>query len=205
MFRPTMPTCVILITCRLVGNRATRSLHDFSTDCAHGAQLEMSYTANPGDNIPEGQSFHWIQRVHTWGGFCGWSGGNQIDCTQGPYYYDPNEDLSIAARGHPETWFLDAPQNGCGAFGQSCPGDQCPAPCDWGAGFWTFIAYGTPSASDTGTLTVYDGVFWGFQATCVPEASTSVLFIVGLLVLLFRRRASASVRSNKLRLFQSAQ
>ncbi len=154
-----------------------------SGHCSHGAELMMWYEEGPDDpDIPDDQSFHWIQRFFDWGGYCGYTEAphDVIDCTQGPYYLDPAEEASAVTNGHPYSYYLDAPQAGCIFHGDSCPGDHCPGPCNWGADVWTYIAFGTIGASGTGTMTVYEGISWGFTANCVPVPEPSALLICGM-------------------------
>jgi hypothetical protein len=166
-----------------------------NTHCTHGAELCMWYEPNKATdpNIP-GQDFHWIQRFYDWGGYCGYTTAPHdiIDCTLGPYYYDPGEVNNIVATGHPAIWYLDAPESGCWYDGDrpasSCLADKCPGPCYWGADVWTYLAYGTPGANGTGTMHIYDGIQWGFDAKCVPEPATVLLLGLGSLALLRRRR-----------------
>jgi hypothetical protein len=40
----------------------------------------------------------------------------------------------------------------------------------------------------TKTLTIYDGVWWGFQASTVPEPSTWILLLMGCGIVGFVRR-----------------
>ena len=166
--------------------------------CAHGAELEMWFEPDLTDPVfdfgdPK-LDLHWIQRFEDWGGYCGYTTAphDVIDCTAGPYYFDPAEETSISGKRTETYWYLDAPQAGCWFHGHSCPGAHCPGNCKWGANVWTYLAIGTAGATGTGTMTVYDGVSWGFTAECkyIPAPGAVLLCGIGIAVVgcLRRRR-----------------
>jgi len=149
-------------------------------DCWGGAMLALRY-----DIVPPDPTIHWIQVIRT-------------DCPgrfgKAKGYDEPNTDyyqyLDIA--GNPKSpfysgemtgaagsrWFIDVPGRRC------CGGcDVCGGTCHFEA--QVFACTGNLALKQ---LTIYDdGVWWGFNVSCVPEPATLSLTLLGALSALRRR------------------
>lgn len=136
-----------------------------------GATLALTY--QPAGDDPSGVDVHWIQVINTnapigsqakydAGGGYKWYLDNDLD-TSNPFY-----DFSYDTAG--DTWFLDGPHR----FPKA----------DWEAQI--FVATGDLLNN---TITIYDGVWWGFEVTAIPEPTTMFLLGSGLVGLVgFRRK-----------------
>ena len=146
-----------------------------------GAHLELDYTPEAGG--PAVADVHWIQAIWTndplsnygarvYGEYSIYIDNYGNDA--GNPYYDAMTDYPA------QDWFGDTPSRQCDA---ACPCSR--SRYDWEA--QVFLATGDLEAK---TLTLYeDGVWWGFELTCVPVPSAVFLGAMGLsLVGLLRRR-----------------
>lgn len=164
--------------------------------CMHGAQLEMTFKPTLDDfelrdTLLPGGTFYWLQLVASAGSYCvSWT-GSRVDRTVGPYYYDPGELQHIHDVGRPEFWFFDAPQDGCRAHDDTC-GGRCPEKDGeyWQRDYSTYLALGTPGAAGTGTMLLFEGIHWGYQAACVPGPGTFATVLAAAAIVTLPRQRS---------------
>ena len=153
--------------------------------CSHGVELRMWFEPDYRDPIFDfadpAYDVHWIQRFEDDGQYCGYTDAprDRIDHRgSGPYYWTPTDESSISSTLSQSYWFLDPPESGCYFHGDSCPGPFCPGlGHSWSAKVWTYLAIGTPGGQGTGTMTIYDGVEWGFSASCQPIPAPGALLL----------------------------
>ncbi|MBN1909214.1 MAG: hypothetical protein JW818_05705 [Pirellulales bacterium] len=142
-----------------------------SAECYGGAHFRVEY--KPQGNDPT--DIHWIQAIYTncaldhgktngydaGGGYWEYLDNAETPDTN-PFYDNDPPDPATA------TEFLDIPS-------RYCPQHECPpcgGTCDWEA--QVFIATWDEAAS---TITVYeDGIWWGFNLSCVPEPSSFIMW-----------------------------
>lgn len=164
-----------------VTNRHGTTYPGTAEGCIGGAVLDLNY-----DVVPPNPAMRWIQVIRTdaptpHGQANGYdepgtdyyqyidNGGNPA----GDPFYDPVHTAG-------SDWFIDTPWREC-----ACP--PCNFNCDWEAQL--FMATGDPQ---THTLTIYDdGVWWGFDFSCIPEPSTLFLLLAAVAGLSARRRPAA--------------
>lgn len=153
--------------------------------CWHGVDIDMWYEPGAGDPVPTAtKKYYWIQRFISEGTGCGYTPDDVIDASDDDNPYYPVRWHT--AGGTDYARLLDEPVIGCQFWGQTCGqvgGDaahDCPDPCRWGAKVESYLAFGTVGGAATGTVAVYEGVNWGFTATCVPEP---ISFMSGLIAL----------------------
>lgn len=145
-----------------------------------GAAIGLGYDPDPsaGSNDPSGVGVHWLQVIHTNNPLdLAWAQANGVNAGGGYYNYiddqgnpafDPYYDTQAAAN---TTDFVDRPSRNLGTN------------IDWQA--QVFIATETLNnpldRSQGGTLTLYDGVWWGFTLVApVPEPASILLAGCGL-------------------------
>ncbi len=156
--------------------------------CTHGAELLLWLTNPP--ELEQSESWMWLQIAQDRGTFClrpRNDGRAYLDSDNGtPFYYSDEEIRAFTspAWNRPQTWFFDAAEDGC-FFRELVCGGACPAPDHWSIGFSLVL---TKFNSATSTVTVFDGIHWGFQADCVPEPGTVALMFAGLGLLTWRIR-----------------
>lgn len=147
-----------------------------------GAIFGLTYQPNIADGDPSGNDVHWINVYNT-------NNPSDFDIANGHnagggYYSTLDNDGNPA--GNPfydpigtagNDWFLDIPWD--------------PLSPGYDTEFQTFIATGDLTAH---TLTIYDGVWWGYETKPIPEPATVLLLGPGLgvLALLRKRRPKLS-------------
>lgn len=127
--------------------------------CRHGAQLSLHYNRFDGDPL----DLRWIQ-VYTETGDAG-SHVNEVDGKGdlSPGYFNPSDDPNRYVYVHDTGGLL---------FGDT-PGDPHleSRPFNGSVAFTAFLA-----SFDNNNVTIYEGITWGYQFTCVPEPGTYGLF-----------------------------
>lgn len=158
--------------------------------CSHGAEPEMALLLAPDPGHSE--SWRWLQIGHDYGTFCldpaggQWYLDNAGDDPSMPFYGSQASihTFTSAPWNRPATWFFDTPEDGCW-FNSLGRGSDCPRPDHWSVQSDTYL---TKFNSATQTVTIYEGIHWGFQADCVPEPGTVALMFAGLGLLTWRIR-----------------
>ena len=163
-----------------------------------GAVMNLTYNPKAGSTDPMGNNAEWIQVVRTNFAFgntdphkvYGYNAGGGYTYFIDNFYgantpanngtMNPTYDGGYKANGDPNgfsatsTTFIDRP--------------FLPLSNGLNTQFQVFLA---TDNTTTKTLTIYDGVWWGFQVAAVPEPSTYILLLSGCgIVVLVRRSGS---------------
>lgn len=145
---------------------------EYGAVCRHGAEITAHYDQDD-DDPPV--SLDWIQLYTEHGG----SGNDwfEVDGTEDgkPFYFtdydDPND-------------YIHVPNPGGLVFGDT-PYDSHDEAQQWSGGVEFYLLLASMEGS---SITIYDGIIWGYDGECVPEPSSLMLLALGGLVALRRRR-----------------
>lgn len=163
-----------------------------------GATIGLHYDPSTDDmsNDPRGGAVHWVQVVHTtdasgYGTANGVQDGAYWNYIDNGYNYTQANNYTTVA---PQNPFYDSGYWANSDDFVDVPSRLLSSMADWEA--QVFIATWQPvdenDRTQGGTITLYDGVWWGFQV--VPEPTTWVLgSIGGVFFLIVARRRKTSV------------
>jgi hypothetical protein len=173
----------------------------FNTGSVGGGTLEIDYVGNPGFEAPEG--LHWIQVITSNYNANGINGDN-LHAPTGP----GQPQNSIDAPGVQSPFYDEAAANAGDPFNATPPHfedmPQRPEPTAANPLItWTGNLYLVADPDESGELTAYDGIRWGWYTryfdnpftSGVPEPSTWTTLILGMIAVgawSRRRRARAT-------------
>ena len=158
------------------GSLRVRTYDVQGTDAQVGAEFHVQYVPGAGDPT---ENIHWIQVVtdnHNVTNNPG-HGNNEniVDNPFSPAGRAPYYDDGAAANG---THFYD--------FAVRTDAKRNHT---WIADLYLVVG---PAANAPGQVTIYSGIQWGWENTCIPEPSTySLLLLSGPVLLVLRRRMSS--------------